>query len=37
MRARIALAEGERRGNENARNDLIRRVRMLEFALKGER
>lgn len=37
MRARIALLEGERRGNENARNDLLRRVKMLEFALKGER
>lgn len=37
MRARIALLEGEHRGNENARNDLVRRVRMLEFALKGER
>ena len=37
MRARIALLEGERRGNENARSDLVRRVRMLEFALRGER
>lgn len=37
MRARIALLEGERRGNDNARADLLRRVKMLEFALKGER
>ena len=37
MRARIALLEGERRGNDNVRADLLRRVRMLEFALRGER
>jgi striatin 1/3/4 len=37
MRARIALLEGERRGSENLRADLMRRVKMLEFALRGER
>ncbi|OZJ02569.1 hypothetical protein BZG36_04192 [Bifiguratus adelaidae] len=37
MKARIAFLEGERRGNEMAKSDLMRRVRMLEYALKQER
>ncbi|KAH8928180.1 WD40 repeat-like protein [Atractiella rhizophila] len=37
MRARIALLEGERRSMENLKTDLMRRVKMLEFALKQER
>ncbi len=37
MRARIALLEGEKRGNEGALRDLGRRCRMLEVALRGER
>ncbi|KAK0567467.1 1,2-dihydroxy-3-keto-5-methylthiopentene dioxygenase [Tilletia horrida] len=37
MRARIALLEGERRGAENLKTDLMRRVKMLEFALRQER
>jgi len=37
MKARIALLEGERRGIENMKTDLMRRVKMLEFALKQER
>ncbi|CAG8539929.1 77_t:CDS:10 [Ambispora leptoticha] len=37
MKARIALLEGERRGNENMKNDLMRRVKMLEYALRQER
>ncbi|KAI5124053.1 hypothetical protein M0805_003882 [Coniferiporia weirii] len=37
MRARIALLEGERRSFENTRIDLLRRIKMLEFALRMER
>lgn len=37
MRARIALLEGERRGVENLKADLMRRVKMLEYALRQER
>ncbi|KAJ9096739.1 hypothetical protein QFC21_005009 [Naganishia friedmannii] len=37
MRARIALLEGERRSAENLKMDMMRRVKMLEFALKQER
>ncbi|KAK4048949.1 1,2-dihydroxy-3-keto-5-methylthiopentene dioxygenase [Microbotryomycetes sp. JL201] len=37
MRARIALLEGEKRGNEGALRDLARRCKMLENALRGER
>ncbi|GES90761.1 striatin isoform X1 [Rhizophagus clarus] len=37
MKARIALLEGERRGIENMKTDLMRRVKMLEFALIQER
>ncbi|KAL3240161.1 hypothetical protein MRX96_021717 [Rhipicephalus microplus] len=35
--ARIAFLQGERKGQENLKNDLIRRIKMLEFALKQER
>jgi len=35
--ARIALLEGERRGTENLKTDLMRRVKMLEYALRTER
>jgi hypothetical protein len=35
--ARIALLEGERRSAENLKTDLMRRVKMLEFALRQER
>ncbi|CAG8522954.1 1082_t:CDS:10 [Paraglomus occultum] len=34
MKARIALLEGERRGIENMKTDLMRRVKMLEYASK---
>ena len=37
MRARIALLEGEKRGNEGALKSLARRCKMLEMALRGER
>ncbi|KAG9295235.1 hypothetical protein G9A89_000058 [Geosiphon pyriformis] len=37
MKARIALLEGERRGIENMKTDLMRRVKMLEYALRQER
>lgn len=37
MRARIALLEGERRSFENVKLDLMRRIKMLEHALRVER
>ncbi|KAI0320507.1 WD40-repeat-containing domain protein [Amylostereum chailletii] len=37
MRARIALLEGERRSFENVKVDLMRRIKMLEYALRMER
>ncbi|EJD53232.1 WD40 repeat-like protein [Auricularia subglabra TFB-10046 SS5] len=37
MRARIALLEGERRSFENVKLDLMRRIKMLEHALRIER
>ncbi|KFD59050.1 hypothetical protein M513_00213, partial [Trichuris suis] len=33
----IAFLQGERKGQENLKNDLVRRVKMLEFALRQER
>ncbi|KAI8992404.1 WD40-repeat-containing domain protein [Pilobolus umbonatus] len=36
-KARIALLEGERRGIENIRQTLLKRVKMLEYALRQER
>lgn len=35
--ARIALLEGERRSVENLKTDLLRRIKMLEYALRQER
>ncbi|UXI20437.1 glutamate receptor [Sarcoptes scabiei] len=37
LQARIALLQGERKGQENLKNDLIRRIKMLEYCLKQER
>ncbi|KZT44179.1 WD40 repeat-like protein [Sistotremastrum suecicum HHB10207 ss-3] len=37
MRARIALLEGERRSFENVKLDIMRRIKMLEYALRMER
>ena len=37
LRARIALLEGERRSVENLKTDLLRRIKMLEYALRQER
>ncbi|KAI9496878.1 WD40-repeat-containing domain protein [Zychaea mexicana] len=37
MKARIALLEGERRGVEQVKLDLMKRVKMLEYALRQER
>ncbi|CAG8675377.1 4901_t:CDS:10 [Acaulospora morrowiae] len=37
MKARIALLEGERRGIEKMKVDLMKRIKMLEFALRKER
>ncbi|KAF4518834.1 hypothetical protein B566_EDAN008163 [Ephemera danica] len=35
--ARIAFLQGERKGQENIKSDLVRRIKMLEYALKQER
>ena len=37
FQARIAFLQGERKGQENLKRDLIRRIKMLEYALKQER
>lgn len=37
FQARIAFLKGERNGQENLKNDLVRRIKMLEYALKQER
>ncbi|KAG0204152.1 hypothetical protein BGX28_003803 [Mortierella sp. GBA30] len=37
MKARIAYLEGEKRGVDNSRMDLMKRVKMLEYALRQER
>uniref|UniRef100_A0A5K3FL22 Striatin domain-containing protein n=2 Tax=Mesocestoides corti TaxID=53468 RepID=A0A5K3FL22_MESCO len=37
LQARIAFLQGERRGQENIKQDLVRRIKMLEHALKQER
>jgi len=37
LQARIAFLQGERKGQDNLKNDLIRRIKMLEYALKQER
>ena len=37
LQARIAFLQGERKGQENLKQDLVRRIKMLEFALRQER
>ncbi|VDL71137.1 unnamed protein product [Nippostrongylus brasiliensis] len=37
MQARISFLQGERKGQENLKADLIRRIKMLEYCLKQER
>ncbi|KAB1267378.1 Striatin [Camelus dromedarius] len=37
MKAQIAFLQGERKGQENLKKDLVRRIKMLEYALKQER
>ncbi|XP_046737972.1 striatin [Diprion similis] len=37
FQARIAFLQGERKGQENLKNDLVRRIKMLEYVLKQER
>lgn len=37
FQARIAFLQGEHKGLENLKNDLVRRIKMLEYALKQER
>ncbi|XP_006785925.1 striatin-3 isoform X2 [Neolamprologus brichardi] len=37
LQARIAFLQGERKGQENLKHDLVRRIKMLEYALKQER
>ena len=35
--AKVAFLQGERKGHENLMRDLVRRIKMLEYALKQER
>ncbi|CAF1098248.1 unnamed protein product [Adineta ricciae] len=37
LQARIAFLQGERQGQENLKSALVRRIKMLEYALKQER
>ncbi len=37
MMTKISFLQGERRGQENLKNNLVRRIKMLEVALKQER
>ncbi|KAF6210878.1 hypothetical protein GE061_013989 [Apolygus lucorum] len=37
LQARIAFLQGERKGQEKLKDDLVRRIKMLEYALKQER
>ncbi|KAM4603736.1 striatin [Polymixia lowei] len=37
LQAQAAFLQGERRGQENLKKDLVRRIKMLEYALKQER
>ncbi|GMS79592.1 hypothetical protein PENTCL1PPCAC_1767 [Pristionchus entomophagus] len=37
LQARISFLQGERRGQENLKADLVRRIKMLEYCLKQER
>lgn len=37
VQAQVAFLQGERKGQENMKQDLVRRIKMLEYALKQER
>ncbi|XP_037123404.1 striatin-4 [Syngnathus acus] len=37
LRAQVAFLQGERKGQENTKQYLVRRIKMLEYALKQER
>uniref|UniRef100_A0A6Q2X2H5 Striatin n=1 Tax=Esox lucius TaxID=8010 RepID=A0A6Q2X2H5_ESOLU len=37
LQAQIAFLQGDRKGQENLKKDLVRRIKMLEYALKQER
>ncbi|XP_070620736.1 striatin-4 [Erythrolamprus reginae] len=37
LQAQVAFLQGERKGQENLKADLVRRIKMLEYALKQER
>ncbi|XP_017792336.1 PREDICTED: striatin-3 isoform X2 [Habropoda laboriosa] len=37
LQARIAFLQGDRKGQDKLKNDLVRRIKMLEYALKQER
>eukprot|EP00096_Caligus_rogercresseyi_P005300 TRINITY_DN2052_c0_g1_i1.p1 TRINITY_DN2052_c0_g1~~TRINITY_DN2052_c0_g1_i1.p1 ORF type:complete len:707 (-),score=206.30 TRINITY_DN2052_c0_g1_i1:2409-4529(-) len=37
LQTRVAFLQGERKGQENLKKDLVRRIKMLEYALKQER
>ena len=37
LQNKISFLEGERRGQDNLKRDLLRRIKMLEYALQTER
>ena len=37
LQAKVAFLQGERSGQENLKHDLVRRIKMLEYAIKQER
>lgn len=37
FQAQVAFLQGERKGQESMKQDLVRRIKMLEYALKQER
>lgn len=37
LQAQVSFLQGERRGQENLKKDLVRRIKMLEFSLRQER
>lgn len=37
LQAQVAFLQGERKGQESMKQDLVRRIKMLEYALKQER
>lgn len=37
LQAQVSFLQGERRGQENLKKDLVRRIKMLEYSLRQER